>query len=625
VDFALLMGIRSFSLRPAHAHRIRLAPTGAIAVRRAALRLRLIFVLTVLALPLGAAVIAIGRSAAASEREKADARLGSALQGALQQYTGMLNQAELHALKLANSARVRQALRDSNRVALSRFARADPYVSFYRGGTRLAGSEVGAGGRRSVSVTAGGRSLGRVVVTVPFDAANLAELKRNAGLRSSERLLVLHGRYAPGGVGTGASRAQTLRLGRSRYRALTAPLLTGRSRTTLLVLTAVAPIEAAATTAERRIFLAGLGTLLFFVVLAYALAPAIARARNARQQRAQAARILSHVGDGVFLVDGDGVIRFWNTAAELIAGLPAGLVEGRVADEAIAGWAAAKALVPVSAGLRDSNERARAVTVPLRLETRELWLSVSGVEFSEGTVYVFRDLTEERRLEAMRRDVVATVSHELRTPLASVHGAALTLRRQSALSEQHREQLLGVLVDESDRLAQLVEQILLASQLDAGVLPTLTERFDLGELAHEVLEASRSHAPAEVELELVAAPSLPAAIGDPDKARQVLTNLIENAIKYSPDGGKVELDLDLDDGRMRLAVRDHGLGIPSGERERVFEKFYRLDPHLRRGIGGTGLGLYISRELVSRMQGKIWVESQEGIGSTFYVELPAAS
>jgi two-component system, OmpR family, phosphate regulon sensor histidine kinase PhoR len=595
-------------------------------VRRVALRLRLLFVLTVLALPLGAAVIAIGRSAAASEREKADARLGSALQSTVQQYAGMLTQAELRALKLANSGRVRHALRDSNRVELRRFARADDSrVSFYRGGARLAGSEVSAGGRRSVFVTVGGRSLGRVVVTVPFDPANLAELKRNAGLRSSERLLVLHGRDALGGVANGASRAQTVRLAGSRYRAVAAPLLTGRIRTTLLVLTPVAPIEAAAATAERRIFLAGLGTLLFFAVLVYALAPAIARARNARQQRVQAARILSHVGDGVFLVDRDGVIRFWNTAAELIAGLPAGLVEGRGADDAIAGWASAKTLVPVSAGLRGSTERARAVTVPLRLATRELWLSVSGVEFSEGTVYVFRDLTEERRLEAMRRDVVATVSHELRTPLASVHGAALTLRRQRALNERQREQLLGVLVDESDRLAQLVEQILLASQLDAGVLPTLSERFDLGELAHEVLEASRSHAPPEVELELVAAPSLPAAIGDPDKARQVLTNLIDNAIKYSPDGGKVELDLDLDDGRMRLAVRDHGLGIPTGERERVFEKFYRLDPHLRRGIGGTGLGLYISHELVSRMHGKIWVESQEGIGSTFYVELPAAS
>jgi PAS domain S-box-containing protein len=596
------------------------------------IRLRLLFSLTLLALPLGAAVIAIGFSAASSERAKADARLGSALQSTLQQYAGMLNQAELRALRLANSPSVRLALRDSNRVALRRVARANAPVSFYRGDTRLAGSGLSAGGRRSVSVIVGRRRLGTVVTTVPFDAPHLAELKRDAGLRPSERLLVSHGLHALHGFARSSSsssraepRTQTVRLAGSRYRAVAGPLLIGASETALLVLIPSAQIEAAAAAAERRIFSAGLGTLLFFAILAYLLAPAIARARIARQQRSQAARILSHVGDGVFLVDRDGVIRFWNAAAELIAGLPAELVEGRVAEEAIPGWVTAKALVPVSAGLRESDERARAVTVPLRLEKRELWISVSGVRFTEGTVYAFRDLTEERRLEAMRRDVVATVSHELRTPLASLHGAALTLRQQKALSEQQREWLLAMLVEQSDRLAQLIEQILLASQLDAGALPMLHERFDLSELAHDVLKVSRGHAPAKVALELVVAPSLPSAIGDAEKARQVLTNLIDNAIKYSPDGGKVEVDLDSGGGSMRLAVRDHGLGIPDGERERVFEKFYRLDPDLRRGIGGTGLGLYISRELVRRMQGKIWVESQEGVGSTFFVELPAAS
>jgi len=570
-----------------------------------------------LALPLGVAVVSIGRSTAARERATADARLGSALQHTLQQYGGMLTEAKLQALTLASSARVRYALRNPSRAALRRLVRADKDVSFYRGDTRLAGRGITAGGRRSISVIVGGKTLGRVVVAIPLDGAGLAKLKRAAGLRTTERLVVAHGRENPD--------AQTVRLAGSRYRAVGGPLLADAGRTMLLVLTPSAPIEAAAAAAERRIFIAGLGTLLFFVVLGYGLAPAIARVRTTRQQRTQAARILSHVDDGVFLVDRDGVIRFWNAAAELIAGLPARLVEGRVADEAIAGWAAAKSLVPVSVGLRGSEKPGRTVTVPLPLQEKEIWLSISGIEFSEGTVYVFRDLTEERRLEAMRRDVVATVSHELRTPLASVHGAALTLCRQSALSEQQRERLLGMLVEESDRLAQLVEQILLASQLDAGVLPAMSECFDLSELVQSVVEASRNHAPAEVALELSVAPSLPDAIGDPDKARQVLSNLIDNAIKYSPDGGKVELDLDSDGARMRLSVRDHGLGIPADERERVFEKFYRLDPLLRRGIGGTGLGLYICRELVRRMQGTIWVESQEGIGSTFYVELPAAS
>jgi signal transduction histidine kinase len=577
--------------------------------------LRLLFCLALLALPLGIAVIAIGRSAASSERAKADARLGVALQGVLQQYAALLNRAELRALKLANSPRVREAMRDSLRAELRRLVRDDRTVSFYGSGGRLAGHAAASGGRRVVSVRAGSRKVGRIVVAVPFDHVELAELARAAGLRPSERLL----------VSPRQAEVQTVRLEGSRYRAAAGPVPTLAGTRDMLVLTPSAPIEAAAAATERRIFLAGLATLLFFIVLGYALAPTIARARTARQHRGQAARILSHVGDGVFLVDGTGVIRFWNAAAELIVGVPAASAQGRVADEAIPGWATARPLVPVSAGLPASGVQPRAVTVPLHLEERELWLSVSGVEFSEGTVYLFRDLTDERRLEVMRRDVVATVSHELRTPLASVHGAALTLRRQKVLSEQQREGLLTMLVDQSDRLAQLVEQILLAGQLDAGTLPTVSERFDLGALARDVLETSRTQAPAEVALDLVVAPELPAAIGDAEKARQVLTNLIDNAIKYSPDGGTVELDLDLDGDKMRVAVRDQGLGIPAGERERVFEKFYRLDPLLRRGIGGTGLGLYICRELVRRMQGTIWVESQEGVGSTFYVELPAAT
>ena len=111
---------------------------------------------------------------------------------------------------------------------------------------------------------------------------------------------------------------------------------------------------------------------------------------------------------------------------------------------------------------------------------------------------------------------------------------------------------------------------------------------------------------------------------DPDGLRQVLVNLVENAVKYSPDGGRVELELEPGDGRVRFSVRDRGLGIPAAEHERIFEKFYRLDPNLSRGVGGTGLGLYICREIVRRMGGRIRVESEPGRGSTFSFELPLA-
>jgi signal transduction histidine kinase len=267
----------------------------------------------------------------------------------------------------------------------------------------------------------------------------------------------------------------------------------------------------------------------------------------------------------------------------------------------------------------------RARTVPLEGSRGELWLSFSGVGFGEGTVYTFRDLTEERRLEELQADFVATASHELRTPLAAVYGAAMTLRRRDVpIDEDGRAQLLDVIADESERLARIVNDILWASRVDSGAMGVDIIPFDAGEVARRVLEAAQAHLPAEIDLALVAPPELPPVAADEGKLNQVLANLVENAVKYSPDGGHVELRLEAGDRSLLLAVEDEGLGIPAAEQERIFEKFYRLDPHQTRGVGGTGLGLYICRELVQRMHGRIWVESREGVGSTFSVELPLA-
>jgi two-component system phosphate regulon sensor histidine kinase PhoR len=139
-----------------------------------------------------------------------------------------------------------------------------------------------------------------------------------------------------------------------------------------------------------------------------------------------------------------------------------------------------------------------------------------------------------------------------------------------------------------------------------------------------VIEAARTHAPEGITLELRAPKRLPPVAADPGQLRQVLVNLVDNAIKYSPDGGPVKVALEADKQAMRFVVSDPGLGIPETERTRIFEKFYRLDPNMTRGIGGTGLGLYICRELVRRVDGRIWVEPNNGAGSTFVVELPLA-
>jgi PAS domain S-box-containing protein len=321
------------------------------------------------------------------------------------------------------------------------------------------------------------------------------------------------------------------------------------------------------------------------------------------EERAQAARVLASIGDGVLLVDRSGRVRLWNAAAERITGLAEADVVGRRLVDVVPGW--------------------NTGTVPLELDDRELWLDVSAVAIEDGTVFAFRDLTHERALEAMRQDIVATVSHELRTPLAAIYGASLTLRRDDVeLEAQLRMKLLEVIAEESGKLSEIVNDLLLASQLDSGKLKANVEACDPREIATLEVEAARTHLPDNVELVLEAPAALPQVAADAGQLRQVLSNLIENAIKYSPEGGMVAVELAPREHFVRFSVRDHGLGIPREEQTRIFEKFYRLDPDMTHGIGGTGLGLYICRELVRRVDGRIWVESDGRSGSMFVVEIP---
>jgi len=345
------------------------------------------------------------------------------------------------------------------------------------------------------------------------------------------------------------------------------------------------------------------------------------RAEGELEARAQAARALQFVGDGVFLVDSEGIVRLWNPAVAAMTGVIAAEVEGRPAAETVPAWGEIVARVPISA----AGERpiARWETLPVEVGERELWLSISGVHFGEGTVFAVRDVTEERGLERLKSDFVSTVSHELRTPLAAIYGAALTLRREGPpLGEDMRTDLLGVIADEADRLARIVNDILWTSRIESGGLRVTIESVDPVELASGVVQAALLHVPPTIGLELVAPEGLPRVAADADKVRQVLANLVDNGIKYSPDGGRIEVALEQRGQMIRFTVRDEGLGIPPSERDRVFEKFYRLDPDLTRGVGGTGLGLYICRELVRRMNGWIWVEPSPPAGSALVVELP---
>jgi PAS domain S-box-containing protein len=346
----------------------------------------------------------------------------------------------------------------------------------------------------------------------------------------------------------------------------------------------------------------------------------VERQRLALQRHAS---VLEHVDDGVFLVDEAGMIQHWNPAAAAITGLTPSAVLGQHADDVLPDWRAVCPTIPIASVPGPGSTAAR--TLPFVIEGREVWLSISGVKFEDGVVYAFRNLTEERALDELKGEFVATVSHELRTPLAAIYGSAQTLLRDDIeIGEDKRQRLLQVIAQESERLSRVAADILLANRLDSGRLQLETRPLDVARLADDVVEQMRSCFAErdDVTLELVASDPGSFVAGDEDKLRQVLINLVDNGVKYSPDGGAVEVRVEPHGTSLRVSVSDEGLGIPHGEQQRIFGKFYRVDPQLSRGVGGTGLGLYICRELVRRMDGRLTVSSKEGEGSTFVVELP---
>jgi PAS domain S-box-containing protein len=349
-----------------------------------------------------------------------------------------------------------------------------------------------------------------------------------------------------------------------------------------------------------------------------------ARLFSEAQERAHAAEALEYVDDGVILVDEAGVVRLWNPTAAISLRRPAVEAVGRPIAELLNEWQSLQSRIPV-ASEPQSGRASRAQTLPVEVQGEERWLSISAVRFPGGTVYAFRDVTDERAVEQMKTDFVSTVSHELRTPLAAIYGAAMTLRRRDiAVDESQRDRLLEVVSSEADRLARIVNDILWASRLESGRMSIAIERCDAAAIATEVVDVLQSRAAEGIEVLVRKSRGLPPVAADPDKLRQILTNLIDNAIKYSPDGGRVDVEIGRSGGRVRFRVTDQGLGIPPAEQDRIFEKFFRLDPNLTRGVGGTGLGLYISRELVLRMNGRVWVDSDGRTGSSFFLELPIA-
>ena len=241
---------------------------------------------------------------------------------------------------------------------------------------------------------------------------------------------------------------------------------------------------------------AALATLATVALIAWAAAPLVSRGRMAQRERSEALSVLSNVRDGVFLVDEDGLVRFWNRAAELITGLSRTDVWGRRLAE-LPGLGSIAGQIPVG-----EDGQVRPQTLPVQLGLSELWLSVAGVETPEGKVYTFADITEEQRLEQLKNDFVATVSHELRTPLTGLYGAAVTLReRGDLIPATARAQLLAAIGDQAELLARVVEDILVASGIESDELLFTEHSFEAVAVAREAVEEARvRHSTTRVQL-----------------------------------------------------------------------------------------------------------------------------
>ncbi|MDX1622349.1 MAG: HAMP domain-containing sensor histidine kinase [Nitriliruptorales bacterium] len=237
------------------------------------------------------------------------------------------------------------------------------------------------------------------------------------------------------------------------------------------------------------------------------------------------------------------------------------------------------------------------------------------------TVLTFRNAGRRERIDRARSDLVATVSHEIRSPLTSVKGFTRTmLTKWERFSDEQKRTMLETINLDADRVTRLLKELLDVSRIDAGRVELHREMIDVGPLAKNVVEKAQ-HRPDGTgrSITVSVATDLPAVYADPDKIEQVLTNLVENALKYAPDS-PVEVGAEEDGDDVHLWVSDRGPGISPDQLRRVFEKFGRGRENRR---SGTGLGLYITRGLVTAHGGRIWADSTEGEGSTFHVVLPA--
>ncbi len=351
---------------------------------------------------------------------------------------------------------------------------------------------------------------------------------------------------------------------------------------------------------------------------------------DAERRRATLDSVMLSLVDGLILIDRSGKITYVNPRAEEMLGLDAadllGLdipaidryLAGKMADTAHA----QKSLAETAKDLEGNP------SVELTLTGRTLQAQFFAIDAAGGNRLgiglMLRDITRDKELDQMKSQLLATVSHELRTPLASIKGFATTLLREDVEWDEATErEFLSIINEESDRLSELIGNLLEMSQAEAGMLSVEPEPMELGpvvlQTAAEYQALTRDH-----EFRTHLREPLPRVLADRRRARQVLRNLVDNAVKYSPAGGPVTISADVAGNSVHVSVTDEGLGIAPEHLEHIFDRFYQVDSASTRKVGGSGLGLSICKAIVEAHGGHLSVESQPGRGSTFRFTLPLA-
>jgi two-component system phosphate regulon sensor histidine kinase PhoR len=352
------------------------------------------------------------------------------------------------------------------------------------------------------------------------------------------------------------------------------------------------------------------------------------RIARLEQDRQQLRAVLSGMAEGVIAIDARRRLLFANASADQLFGLDATSV-GRLVPELIRSPQVQGA---VEATLHSAQPYLGEVVlasreVSLRVHARVLAVRGTPLPGSPppGAVLVFHDVTELRRLERMRQDFVANVSHELKTPLASIKAYAETLLDWALHDENVNTRFVRRIEEQADRLNQLILDLLSLARIESGQEVFEHKPLALAPVLGSCIESHRGRAEARsltLSLDLGPLDDETLVTADEEAIRQIVDNLIDNAIKYTPDGGAVGVACRFEGELIQVEVADTGIGIPRDDLPRVFERFYRVDKARSRELGGTGLGLSIVKHLVQSLGGQITVDSRIGAGTQFIVQLP---